>query len=194
MPWAHSSAARFALEISAANIKRVVTLPGCIAAALMALVPLASAQGPAAPVFVPVAHSALVSVEGAVAAQTLYLRVRRAQDREPVKGAELAVTIDGRTVQGTVGPDGTWTAALPELPAAAPRKIGIVVAHDGVREVLEGQIPASGTPPAAAADSAAAGGSGAGLLATLMHKQASWWILNVLIVVIGVIAVSRRMS
>jgi hypothetical protein len=192
VPWAHSSAARFALEISAANIKRVVTLPGCIAAALVALIPLASAQVPATPVFVPVAHSALLSVDGAVTAQTLWLRVRHAQDRQPVNGAELAVTIDGRSVRGTVRPDGTWAAALPELPAGAPGEIEIVVAHDGVREVLEGQIPRSGTPPAA--DSAAGRGGGAGFLGTLMHKQASWWILNVLIVVIGVIAVSRRMS
>jgi len=171
-----------------------VTLPACIAAALVALIPLASAPLPATPVLVPVAHSALLSVDGAVAAQTLWLRVHRAQDRQPVKGAELAVTLDGQSVPGTVRPDGTWTAALPELPAASPGKIEIVVAHDGVREVLEGQIPRTGTPPAAAADSAAARGGGAGLVATLMHKQASWWILNVLIVVIGVIAVSRRMS
>lgn len=159
---------------------------------LFALVSLASAQSPAAPAYLPVAHSALLTVDGAVAAQTLLLRVRRAQDQQPVAGAELAVTIDGRSVRATARPDGTWAATLPELPAASPGRMEIVVAHDGVREVLDGQLPRSGAPPASAADQAPSGG--AGFLATLMHKQASWWILNVLIVLIGVIAVSRRMS
>jgi len=28
----------------------------------------------------------------------------------------------------------------------------------------------------------------------LVHKQMAWWVLNVVIVLIGVIAISRRMS
>jgi hypothetical protein len=171
----------------AANIERVVRFLACIAAAVFA-------SAAAAPAYVEVARSSLVTVEGSVAAQTLRLRVRRTQDQQPVSGAELAVTIDGRAVAGTAGPDGTWTGALPPLAAASPARLGIVVAHDGVREVLEGQMPGAGAPPAAAADGAGAPGGGAGFLGTLMHKQASWWILNVLIVLIGVIAVSRRMS
>lgn len=164
-----------------------------IAACLLTLVALASGQPPAPPAYLPVAHSALVTVDGALAAQTLLLRVRRTQDQQPVSGAELSVTVDGRSVQGTVRPDGTWAGALTAPPAAAPGRIEIVVAHDGVREVLDGQLPRN-SPPPAAADSAAAHAGGAGFWGTLMHKQASWWILNVLIVLIGVIAVSRRMS
>jgi hypothetical protein len=34
-------------------------------------------------------------------------------------------------------------------------------------------------------------GNGAG---ALIHKQMAWWILNIVIVLIGVVAVSRRMS
>ena len=165
-----------------------------MAGALFALIPFASAQAPAGAAYTPIAHSALVTVEGAMTAQTLSLRVRRAPDQQPLTGAGLSVTIDGHGLPGKERRDGTWALALPELPASAPGKIEIVVAHDGVREVLEGQLPRSGTPPAAAADRAAARDNGGGFLATLMHKQASWWILNVLIVLIGVIAVSRRMS
>jgi hypothetical protein len=62
------------------------------------------------------------------------------------------------------------------------------VAHDGVREMLTGQLPGA---PAAAAAARGAAGSAASLLA---HKQLAWWILNILVVLIGVIAVSRRMS
>ena len=67
-----------------------------------------------------------------------------------------------------------------------PGKLSIVVAHDGVREVLEAQPPAA---PAAAPPAVPRG-----VASTLIHKQMSWWILNILIVLIGVIAVSRRMS
>jgi hypothetical protein len=52
--------------------------------------------------------------------------------------------------------------------------------------VLEVQLPAG----AAAAPRAGRGG----VVSALIHKQMSWWILNVVIVLVGVIAVSRRMS
>jgi cobalt-zinc-cadmium efflux system membrane fusion protein len=172
--------------MSAANIKRVARLPACIAAAVLA-------SAAAAPAYVPVAHSALITVEGAATARTLLLRVRRAQDQQPLAGAELSVTIDGRSVEGSARPDGSWAGTLPPLTPASPGRLGIVVAHDGLHEVLEGAIPRTSAPPAAP-DGAGAPGGGAGFLSTLMHKQASWWILNVLIVLIGVIAVSRRMS
>ncbi|HYL71828.1 MAG TPA: hypothetical protein VEY89_11055 [Candidatus Dormibacteraeota bacterium] len=154
----------------------------------------AQAQAAADPPYVPLARSSLVAVDGALTAQTLLLRVHGAQDQQPVPGAELTVTIDGRSVAGAARPDGTWAAARPELPAAAPGRLQIVVAHAGVREVLDAQLPRASAPAAAAAPSPAAPVRGTGFLATLMHKQSSWWILNVLVVLIGVIAVSRRMS
>lgn len=163
-------------------------------AAALTCVPPAWAAPPDGPVYLPVARSSLVAVDGARAAQTLLLRVHRVQDQQPLTGAELTVTIDGRSVPGAARADGTWVGALAELPAAAPGRLEIVVAHDGVREVLDGPIPRAGAPPATSAPPAAAPVGGAGVWATLMHKQASWWILNVLVVLIGVIAVSRRMS
>lgn len=163
-------------------------------AASFACLALASAQAPAGAAYTPVAHSALVAVDGALLKRTLLLRVHRAQDQQPLTAAALSVSIDGRSVLGTDRPDGAWAATLPELPAGAPGRLEIVVAHDGVREVLDGQLPRASAPPAAAPDSAAAHGGAAGFWGTLMHKQASWWILNVLVVLIGVIAVSRRMS
>jgi membrane fusion protein, heavy metal efflux system len=167
----------------------VVRLLGCIAAAALACVTPAWAQAPAAPAYLPVAHSALVTVDGAVAAHTLLLRVRRAQDQQPLTGAELSVTVDGRSAAGAARPDGAWAVTLPDLSPGAPGKLEIVVAHNGVREVLDGQIPRGAAPPAAAG-----GGGGTGIVSTLMHKQAAWWVLNVVIVLIGVVAVSRRMS
>ena len=48
--------------------------------------------------FAPLAHSALVTVEAAVAGDTLVLRVRRTADQQPLPGAELGVTVDGRSI------------------------------------------------------------------------------------------------
>ncbi|HEX4619609.1 MAG TPA: hypothetical protein VH135_07750 [Steroidobacteraceae bacterium] len=157
-----------------------------IAAGALAATAPAPAERPAAAAFAPVAHSALVGVDGAVAGGTLVLRVRRSADQQPLTGAQLAVTVDGRSIPVTPRPEGTWGVPVKDLAAKPPGKLSIVVTHDGVREVLDGQLPGG-----AAAPPAGGSASGAG---TLIHKQMAWWILNVVIVLIGVIAVSRRMS
>ena len=165
-------------------MKRVRRLLAITAGALLCAAP-AWADSPSGGAFTPLAHSALVTVEGVVAGDTLVLRVRRTADGQPVPGAELSLNADGRSIQVTARPEGTWSVPVKNLPRPAG-KLAIVVAHDGVREVLEAQLPgaAPAAPPAEAR----------GVAGTLIHKQMAWWILNILIVLIGVIAVSRRMS
>ena len=168
-------------------MKRVMRLLALAAASALSYAAPAPADSPAGAAFAPVAHSALVTVEGVVAADTLVLRVRRNADRQPVAGAELSVRVDGRGIPVTSRPEGTWGVPVKDLPKP-PGKLSIEVAHDGVREVLDGQLPDGATaPPGPAA-------APRGVVSTLIHKQMSWWILNVVIVLVGVIAVSRRMS
>lgn len=166
-------------------MKRVMRLLALAVAGALSYAAPAQADSPAGAAFAPVAHSALVTVEGVVAADTLVLRVRRSADRQPVAGAELSVRVEGRNVPATPRPEGTWGVPLKDLPKL-PGKLSIEVAHDGVREVLDGQLP-GGAAPGPAAESRS-------VVSTLIHKQMSWWILNVVIVLVGVIAVSRRMS
>ena len=166
-------------------MKRVKKLLAMTAGALICGA-LAWADSPPGPAFTPLAHSALVSVEGVVAADTLVLRVRRTADQQAPAGAELTVAVGGRGIPVTARPEGTWGVPVKDLPKP-PGKLAITVAHDGVREVLEAQLPGAGAPAAPAAQSG-------GVASTLIHKQMAWWILNILIVLIGVIAVSRRMS
>lgn len=154
------------------------------ASALICAAP-ASADSLIGAAFAPLAHSALVNVEGVMAGDTLVLRVRRTADQQPVPGAELSVTVAGRSIPVTARPEGTWSVPARDLPRP-PGKLAIVVAHDGVREVLEGELPGAGAAAPAA--------ESRGIASTLIHKQMSWWILNILIVLIGVVAVSRRMS
>ena len=167
-------------------MKRVMQLLALAAAGAQACVAPALADSPASAAYAPVAHSALITVDGVLASDTLVLRVLRTADRQPLAGAALSVSVDGRSVPVTARPQGTWGVALPDLTSKAPAKLSIVVAHDGVREVLDGQLPggAAAAPPSQSASGAS----------TLIHKQMAWWILNVVIVLIGVIAVSRRMS
>lgn len=155
-------------------------------AGALACVAPALAGSPPGAAFAPVAHSALVTVEGVVTSDTLVLRALRAADRQPLAGAELSVSVDGRGVAVTPRPEGTWGVPLKDLSTKPPGKLSIVVAHDGLREVLEGQLPGSGPAPAPSQSGSAA--------STLIHKQMAWWVLNVVIVLIGVIAVARRMS
>ena len=166
-------------------MKRVMRLLALTAGAL-ACVAAVPAEAPTGAAFAPVAQSAQVTVEGVMAADALVLRVLRTGDRHPLTGAELSVSVDGRSVPVTARPEGTWGVPLRDLTTKPPAKLSIVVSHDGVREVLDGRLPgaAPAAPPAQPGSAAS----------SLIHKQAAWWILNVLIVLIGVIAVSRRMS
>jgi hypothetical protein len=168
-------------------MKRMLRLPPWILCGALACAAVAAAE-PGAPVpMTPVAHSAQLSVEGAVAGGVLTLRVHRANDPQPLNVTELALRLDGRPLPVMARADGSFAAPLKELPPHAPGKLEIIVAHDGALDALDGQLPAG-------APAAAAGAGRGGTVGSLIHKQMSWWILNVVIVLIGVIAISRRMS
>jgi hypothetical protein len=62
--------------------------------------------------------------------------------------------------------------------------LAVTVGHDGIRELLEGKF----TPAAAAAPASGLSALGGN------HKQLLWWILNIGIVLVAAIAISRRMS
>jgi hypothetical protein len=160
----------------------------CLAAlviAALAATGLACAQAPAQPLYEPLAHSALISVDAAAATpETLTLRIRHTADQSPVTAGQLEVTVQGRSLPAAPNPDGTWSVALKSLGGRAPGKLDLVVGHEGIREVLSGTLA---PPPAGAAAPAASG-----LLGN--HKQLAWWILNIAIVLIAAIAISRRMS
>jgi hypothetical protein len=135
--------------------------------------------------FAPVAHSTLVTVEAASTAAGVRLRLRRTQGNEPLAVSELRVSLEGQSTPVTQQPDGTWLAAWPKTRGKSDAGLEVVVAHDGVREVLSGPLP-----PAANGAPAASTSSG-GLRD---HKQLAWWILNIVIVLIAVVAISRRTS
>jgi hypothetical protein len=142
---------------------------------------------PAAPQLAPLAHSALLSVDAAPTAGGLVLRVRRATSDAPLAVSEVAVTIDGKGEPATARSDGNWFVARPAGVQDAGKTIDVTVGHDGIHEVLSGRLV-----PSAGVASPAPPAAGTGLSSS--RKQLLWWILNIAIVLIATIAISRRTS
>jgi hypothetical protein len=148
----------------------------------------AAAAAPAA--FTPVAHSALVTLEAQPTPEGLRLRVRRTQGEAPLSVTALSVSVERASVPATQQADGSWLVPWPK--GGAPEGgVEVTISHDGIREVLSGKTPAplSGT---AGTGSAPGAGTTGGMLRD--HKQLAWWILNITVVLIAAIAISRRMS
>jgi hypothetical protein len=133
------------------------------------LVPNAAAQ---------IAHSALLSVDGTATADTLKLNIRRAGDKSLVSSDDVTVTVDGRN-QSITRENTGYEVPINDLRGGEPaRDVEVIVAHDGIREILSGKVVL------------AEGTSTDSLLRD--HKQVAWWILNIVIVLVAAIALSRR--
>jgi hypothetical protein len=148
--------------------------------------PQLHASDSAAAPLTPVAHSALVTLEAGPAAAGLVLRLRHTADQTPLSVTDLTVSVDGRSELAMRRADGSWFVPLSN--AITDDQLEVVVAHDGIREVLSGRI----TVPGAGSGSARNAGGAASVLRD--HKQMAWWILNITIVLIAAIAISRRLS
>lgn len=155
---------------------------------LAATVALAAGAAAADTPILTITPSAQVTLAGSATPAGLTLRARPT-GTGPLSISAMSITLDGASAPATRQGDGSWYAPLPPPPApgkAAPAagKLEILVVHDGIREVLNGTLhsaPVGATAPA-----------GGGLLHD--HKQLSWWILNIAIVLIAAIAISRRTS
>jgi len=156
-----------------------------LAAGLLACTAQTRAAESAAPPAT-VAQSPLVTLAAASTPQGLSLQLRRAADGAPLVVTDLTVSIDGRTATAARAADGSWSVAWPRGTGQHAARLEITVSHDGIRELLSGTLPAPATAAAPASTGAAR--------LWRIHKQMAWWILNVAVVLIAAIAISRRMS
>lgn len=150
------------------------------ACALLGAATLSGALAATAPP-APLAHSAQLSVEGTTTPAGLALRIVPTPPATALAVSGVSVSVDGRSVPATRQTDGSWLAPLGA--AGAGHRLEIFVDHDGIREVLTASalpVPAAPTAPPS------------GLLGD--HKQMAWWILNIVIVLIAALALSRRRS
>jgi hypothetical protein len=125
-----------------------------------------------------VAHSALLTLSVASADHGLSLQVTRISDHRPITGAgSVTVTLDGHSVPATVQPDGTYLVST-QAERGGAHALGVVVSHDGIRELLSGTVT---LPQQRSALDVLEG-----------HSMFAWWVLNIAVVLIAVIVISRR--
>jgi hypothetical protein len=128
-----------------------------------------------------VARSAQLTLEAAESADTVTFWIRRAADKKLLDGKDIVVSIGGRNQSLTGHSDGSYTFPTDDLRGKEPKAVEMIVGHDGIREILDGQLP---PPPEKPSITGMLGG----------HGQLAWWIINIGVVLIGVIALSRKKS
>ena len=134
---------------------------------------------PPPPPAIPVAHSALLTIDATSKGDILELHVKHAGNNIPIDGQNVTVSVDGKSQPVTPEPEGTFALSTKDLPGDGDRQLDIIVGHDGIREILTGKVA---IPKASSAAS------------DLWHdhQQMAWWILNVGVILIAVTAFSRR--
>jgi hypothetical protein len=133
------------------------------------------------PPVIPVAHSALLTIDATRSDDTLDLHIKHAGNGIPIDGQNVTVSVDGKSQPVTAASDGTFALSTKDLTGDGERQLDIVVAHDGIREILTGKVlipKASSTTSDLWKD----------------HQQMAWWILNIGVVLVAVMAFSRRSS
>ena len=127
-----------------------------------------------------VARSALLALTAVPSDQALTLQVTRIPDHELIVGpGKITVTLDGHDMPVTAQPDGRYVVSMHDQDAGA-HSLSVVVSHDGIRELLTGTVTVAQHRSA---------------LDTLeSHGMSAWWVLNIAVVLIAVLIISRRRS
>lgn len=163
------------------TLGRVPRIAAAMAATLSISAATAADAPPTAAPPIPVAHSALLNISASVVPDGLVLHILHASNQIPIDGRDVTVTIDGKNQPLTVEPEvGNFLLPTKDL-GEGERQLDITVAHDGIREILTGKvaIPKAG-----------------GLTSSWdsSRKQMAWWVLNIAVVLIAVLAFSKRSS
>ncbi|HVC29810.1 MAG TPA: hypothetical protein VND24_01395 [Steroidobacteraceae bacterium] len=125
-----------------------------------------------------VARSALLKLTATPSDGTLALQVTRLSDHRLIVGpGNVTATLDGRRVPLTAEPNGAYLLAAGGRNGGA-HSLRVVVFHDGIRELLAGTV----TLP-----------QHRSVLESLeSHGMSAWWVLNIAVVLIAVLVISRR--
>ncbi len=125
-----------------------------------------------------VARSALLKLTATPADGSLALRVTRLANQQLVTGAgNVTATLDGHRAALTAQPNGSYLLPLHGRDSGK-QSLRVIVAHDGIRELLTGTVvvPRQGS-----------------FLDSLQgHGMAAWWVLNVAVILIAVLVISRH--
>jgi hypothetical protein len=159
----------------------VIAAAAVVVAAMGVSSASAATPPPAGAAPIPVAHSALLNINASVVPDGLMLHILHASNQIPIDGRDVTVTIDGKNQPLTVEPEvGNFLLPTKDL-GEGERQLDITVAHDGIRELLTGKValPKAGRLTGSWSSSS---------------KQMAWWVLNIGVVLIAVLAISKRSS
>lgn len=125
-----------------------------------------------------VERSALLTLSATPADHALSLQVARISDHKPIVGpGNVTVTLDGHSVPVTAQPDGSYLIST-RAESGGAHALGVLVSHDGIRELLTSTVT---VPQQRSALDMLEG-----------HGMFAWWVLNIAVVLIAVIVISRR--
>ena len=124
------------------------------------------------------ARSAQLTVTAAPSDHSLALQVARNSNHHLIVGTgNVTATLDGHSLLVTARPDGTYVISTRDQ-SAGTHSLNVVVSHDGIRELLTGTV----TVPQQQS-----------FLDMLQgHGMSAWWVLNIAVVLIAVLIISRR--
>jgi hypothetical protein len=123
-------------------------------------------------------RSALLRVTATPVAGAIALQITRiANDERVTARGAVSAKLDGHTAAVTARPDGTYLVSTRGV-GAGRHSLEILVSHDGIRELLTGRV------------SLPKRHGGLGIFEG--HNMLAWWVLNVAVILIAVIAISRR--
>ena len=125
-----------------------------------------------------VARSAVLTLTAAQSDHSLALQVARTSNHQLIVGpGNVTATLDGHGVPIMARPDGTYVVSTRNQSAGA-HSLDVVVSHDGIREILTGKVT---VPQQQSVMDMLQG-----------HGMAAWWVLNIAVVLIAVLIISRR--
>lgn len=136
----------------------------------------AAVAASASPLPPPLAQSSLLMIRATSTAQWLTLHISHAGDGTPVNTKDVTVSVAGHKAPVTALGSGTYTVPVSQLGSSRQPVLDITVGHDGIREVLSGQLTLAAAPAAPSGE----------------HIQALWWVLNLGVVLVAAILFSRR--
>jgi hypothetical protein len=125
-----------------------------------------------------VASSALLTLTAAPSDHALSLQISRTSDHRLIAGpGNVTATLDGHSVPLAAQPDGTYLLSTSGQRGGA-HALGVIVSHDGIRELLTGTVSLP---------------QQRNLLESIQgHGMSAWWVLNIVVVLIAVLIISRR--
>lgn len=155
--------------------------PAILLAALLAWAPpplaRAGTASTASTASVQIASSAMLVMDASVHKHDIVLHISRTASHTPIEGAgNVTATIGGHAVPITV--HGTaYVLSTRDLKGGA-RTLRVIVAHDGIHELLSGTVTLA-KPPAR--------------LALLeRHGYGAWWVLNIVVLLLAANLIMRR--